>query len=351
MAAVQARKADYLEAGWTDVVVVPESEHFHSWEYEKTPKRKGGRVYIDVRSTGEVTIHEGYLSRKEARRAEKQEQTGTKPLRPEISSGMQTYIDLHRHSVARAELLGRPMIALRLMVAHAIGGSPLWTVRPDPRSTRHEDTAESTEGCRAEAVFDAARREALALLDFSPEEPAVTGGNGDEYGVAGLFLRLLKLSDEAVLGLVPLVIGETMMAGSAAVEAVGTTLGIDMADWWEADAAFFALIRDREVLTRIVAEVAGERVADANAAEKTATLKAIVGAHLDGADGRPKVERWVPRWMRFAPSAYTERGGVGTIRGAKKVEAAAALLAAEESSATILALPAPEREAERSLAA
>ena len=59
----------------------------------------------------------------------------------------------------------------------------------------------------------------------------------------------------------------------------------------------------------------------------------------------------MPRWMRFAPSAYTERGGVGPVRAAKKVEAAAALLVAEEPSATILALPAPERDAEQPLAA
>src|SRR3546814_15631542 len=64
-----ARRAAYLEEGWSDVVIVPASEHFHSWEYEKAGKRKGGRVYVDVRSTGEVTFHEGYLSAKEARRA------------------------------------------------------------------------------------------------------------------------------------------------------------------------------------------------------------------------------------------------------------------------------------------
>ncbi len=351
MAAVEERRAAYLEAGWTDAVIVPTSEHFQSWEYERAAKRKGGRVYIDLRPTGEVTVHEGYISRQEARRAERQEETGTKPVRPEITSGMQTYIDLHRHSAARAELLGHPMVALRLMVAHAIVGSPLWTVRPDPRSTRHEDTAESAEGSRAEAVFDAARRAALALLDFSDEEPHVTGGNGDDYGIAGLFLRLLKLTDAAVVDLIPIVMGETLMAGTAAVEAVGTTLGINMAEWWEADTAFFDLIRDREVLTRMVAEVAGDIVAEANGAEKTKTLKTIIRAHLDGEDGRRKVERWVPRWMRFAPSAYTDRGGVGTVRAASKVEAARTMLEHRQPNAVILALPAPDSKAGQQLAA
>jgi ParB family chromosome partitioning protein len=59
-AAIEARRDDYLDAGWSDVVIVPAGEHFSSWEYEKAPKRKGGRVYIDVRGNGEVTFHEGY---------------------------------------------------------------------------------------------------------------------------------------------------------------------------------------------------------------------------------------------------------------------------------------------------
>src|SRR3546814_5226418 len=95
-----------------------------------------------------------------------------------------------------------------------------------------------------------------------------------------------------------------------------------MADWWQADAAFFELIRDREVLSRIVAEVAGETVATANAGEKTKTLKRIVRDHLDGADGRTRVERWVPKWLSFPASAYTARGGVGTVAAHAKVEAA-----------------------------
>ncbi|WP_319937534.1 hypothetical protein [Sphingomonas cannabina] len=31
-AAVEARRADYLAAGWADAVIVPPDQHFHSWE-------------------------------------------------------------------------------------------------------------------------------------------------------------------------------------------------------------------------------------------------------------------------------------------------------------------------------
>src|SRR3546814_12681692 len=94
------------------------------WSSDVCSSDLGGRVYVDVRSTGEVTFHEGYLYAKEARRAARGD--GPEPAklaRPEVTSTMQTYLDLHRHAAVRAALPGPPGIALRLMVAHPIGGS------------------------------------------------------------------------------------------------------------------------------------------------------------------------------------------------------------------------------------
>ncbi|PTD16816.1 ParB/RepB/Spo0J family partition protein [Sphingomonas fennica] len=348
---IAARSEDYLEAGWSDVVVVPPDTYFHVYELTKAPKRKGGRVYIDVRASGEVTFHEGYLTAKEAKRLERgaTPDTGIKTARPEVTSTMQTYIDLHRHAAVRAALTGHPKVALRLMVAHAIVGSHLWSVKPEPQTARGDEVRESVETCRGEADFDEKRRAVLALLGFSADEPTVTGGNGDDYGLAGVFLRLLDLPDRAVMDVIVIVIGETMAAGSAAVEAVGMTIGIDMARYWQADDAFFELLRDKEVLTRIVAEVAGETVAAANTKEKGKTLKRIVADHLAGGNGRAKVENWVPRWMAFPPSAYTTRGGVGTIKAHAKVEAARRTDDEPDPAApgAVLALPAPDHAPKR----
>ena len=334
-AAIEARRTAYLEDGWSEVVVVPPSGYFQTWEYEKAGKRKGGRVYIDVRSTGEVVFHEGYVSRKEAQRARRIAQGDVseeqKPKRPELTSTLQTYVDLHRHSAVRAAMLDHSSVALRLMVAHAIVGSPLWTVRVEPQATRNEEVRESVETCRGEVVFDERRRAVLGLLGFPPDQPNVAGGNGDEYRLTELFLRLLQLSDAAIMDVIAVVMGETLAAGSAAVEAVGSEITVDMADWWQADAAFFSLLRDREVLGRLVADVAGEAVATANKAEKFKTLKRIIADHLEGAQGREKVERWVPRWLLFPPSAYTSRGGVGTVAAHAKVAAAREMVATEEA--------------------
>lgn len=320
-AAIEARSAAYMDAGWTEVVIVPPEERFAEYEHEHCPKRKGGRVYIDVRDSGEVVFHEGYVTAKEARRLRKSEEvaSGDKPIRPELSSSLQCYVDLHRHAAIRAELLDHPMVALRLMVAHAIAQSHLWKIEAEPRSTRNEAVAKSAAEAPAEFVFGERRKAALALLGLDPEERRITKGYPYSRDGAAIFARLLSLDETQVLDILSVVMGETLASGGVFAEAVGTQIAVDMSNWWEADDALFDLIRDREVMLAIVKEVAGPKIAQANASEKAKTLKTIVRNYLDGADGRAKVEGWVPRWMRFAPSAYTKRGGVATVKAHAKI--------------------------------
>src|SRR3546814_899381 len=317
---IEERREAYLDEGWSDVVIVAPGEYFPRYEFVRAPKRKGGRVYIDVAANGEVAFYEGYVTSKEAKRIERGEKidTGPKVPRPEVTGTMQTYIDLHRHAAVRTALTCHPKVALRLMVAHAIAGSWLWKIKPEPQTCRNDAVKESVETCRAETEFDEKRRAALALLGFDPERETVVREcvyGDDRASLVPLFLRLLDLPDRAVMDVIMIVIGETLESGSAAVEAVGGEIGVDMSTYWQADDAFFECLRDKEILTRIVAEVAGEGIAEANGKEPGKVLKRIVRDHLGGANGRAKVENWVPKWMAFPPAAYTERGGVGRSEG------------------------------------
>ena len=309
-AEIERRREAWLEAGWSDVVVIPPQEHFSAWEYEKAPKRKGGRIYVDLRANGEAVIHEGYLNRKEAqRRASGQGETDRpKLVRAELTSTLNCYVDLHRHAAARAALLDRPGVALRLMLAHAIAGSPLWRVQPDPQAARNDDVAQSVGECRGEGVFDERRRSVLALLGIDADAPHLVGDH-DAPELVTLFHRMLDLPDTAVMDIVAVVMGECLASGSMAVEAVGLVLGVDMGQWWTGDDAFLGLLRDRELLGALLADVAGEDVAAANAGEKAKTQRRILGDHLRGESGRQVRAGWVPRWMAFPPSAYTARGG------------------------------------------
>src|SRR3546814_7926860 len=105
---------------------------------------------------------------KEARQRAKGElgADATKPVRPEVSAALGNYIDLHRHAAVRASLLSEPGVALRLMVAHAIVGSPLWRVDIERQRAASDAIAESVEVSASEATFDQQRRAVLDLLGF-----------------------------------------------------------------------------------------------------------------------------------------------------------------------------------------
>src|SRR6202008_1882530 len=118
----------------------------------------------------------------------------------------------------------------------------------------------------------------------------LTGGNGDDRGTVVLFIRLLALSDADVLRVLAVAMGETLAAGSGVVEALGVHLKLDMAAVWQPDDAFFDLIRDRQVINALLAEVASKRIADGNVTEKVAAQKRIVRDCLAGINGRAKVE-------------------------------------------------------------
>ncbi|CDX57977.1 hypothetical protein MPL3365_290033 [Mesorhizobium plurifarium] len=79
-------------------------------------------------------------------------------------------------------------------------------------------------------------------------------------------------------------------------------------------------MRDRQVATEILADVGGRLVADGNASEKVNTQKKIIRDFLCGENGRQKVEGWLPRWMAFPVSSYTNRGGLRTADQWAKVQ-------------------------------
>jgi ParB family chromosome partitioning protein len=318
-AAIEAKAASYREAGWSDVIVLEPGSYFHAWEHERRTKKQGGKVFIAVGHRGDVTVHEGYVSLREARR-QKQTEAGEKPKRPELTAPVQNYIDLHRHAVVRSKVAAKPMLALRLVLAHAIVGSGLWNVRVEPQRAATDAIAESVETCASEAVFDVERRAVLASLGFDAEAPRVTNGYDAECGISGLFMRLIDLPDETVIEALAIIMAETLEAGSTLIETLGQHLRIDMADAFSVDGALLDLIKDREVLDALIAETAGQVAADANARATGKVKRQIVADCLAGTNGRAKVERFVPRWMTFPPSTYTTRGGVATVNRAASVE-------------------------------
>jgi len=316
--ALAARREALLAEGWTAVEVLETGQSFESWKHERVSKAKGGKVFLAVSARGEVTAHEGWLTAREARRAQAAAarqvsgaaggaggEASLTAERAEVTRVQQSYIDLHRLAAVRAVLTDHAGVALRLLVAHAVAGSPLWRVEVDPRRAGNEAVSASLEVAPAEATFRAKRAAAAALLGLEADGGLV--GRRREGGAAAIFAKLLSLSEADVLAVAAVVMGETLAAGSAEVEAAGLHLKVDMAALWSPDQAFFDLIRDREAVNAMLREVGGKKVADGNLAEKVKTQKAILRDFLEGTGDRPKVAKWTPKWLTFPALAYTRR--------------------------------------------
>ncbi len=317
--AIAAKRDALLAEGWAEVEILEPGERFQTWEHEATSKEAGGRVYIAVSHRGEVEVHAGYLTEKEARHRRKArdavasgETDGeAKAARPEITKAMQNYLELHRHAAVRRKLLDHPGVALRLMVAHAIAGSALWMVTAEPQKPSNEAIGKSLAASKAQAAFEAERREVLKPLDLPQHGYTVTRCNGDDYRTAQVFAVLLTLSDEQVARVLAFVMAETLESGTAVVEALGNHLKVDMAETWEPDAAFFDLLKDKTVINAMVKQVAGKRVADGNLTATGKVQKQIIRDCLTGSNDRKKVEGWLPNYMAFPFKAYTQNGGIG----------------------------------------
>lgn len=319
--AIAVRREAYLGAGWGEVVILDKNSHFQTWEHEKCAKRKGGKVFVAVSPRGEVTFHEGYVTRKEASRKAKAEakgdvETEASTARPEVSSGLQSYIDLHRLAAVRAALVDDAGVALRLMLAHVIGGSRLWSVKPEPMRSGREATDESVAASAGEKTFTARRSKVLALLDF-PENASLLAGHDQE--TPAIFAHLLSLSDAKIMTILAVVMADSLEAGSSLVESVGAHLKVNVRGRWRADDAFFDLVRDKETLAAMIGDLAGKRVANAHISVTGKVQKGIIRDCLTGTNGREKVADWVPRWLEFPVRAYKANGGFQTLARWKSV--------------------------------
>jgi ParB family transcriptional regulator, chromosome partitioning protein len=315
MKAVAAKRDEYLAAGWSRVEVLQQGQHFHNWDHEKTAKKKGGAVFITVSERGEVETHEGYLSRSEARKRERQatsEVEASKPAKAELTAPMQNYVELHRLAAIRLELLNHPQIALRLVLAHMIVGSPLWSVKAEPQKPAKPEIGASVAANPATRFFEERRKELLEVCGFEEDRAELVRPNGDDYRLARLFARLLKLTADDVLRLLALAMAETLACGTAAAEAVAVTTGASLKDW-RPDGVFFDLLGGKDVVSAMLADIGSPAVADGNRNETSKVQKGIIKDFLQGTNGREHKADWLPRYFQFPPQAYTERGGIGVV--------------------------------------
>ena len=304
-AAIAAERERLIAVGWSQVHVIAPGQRFQAWEFDKVPKARGGAVYIDVEPDGHVTVHKGLLPRTGAARTTVcAAGDGVKNERPEMSAPLANAVDLVRHSAVRLAVARAPKIALRLALAHMIGGSKLWQVAAEAQTPHNDTIALWCDALPTQAAIDPLRQDAIARLGLD----GVMLIDRDRSGTrtASIFAQLVDWPDQDVSGLLAVGMADALALGTGLIDTLGAVLDVDVGQHWQPDDVFFDLVKDREAITAMLAEVLGDTAAASYLTETGTKKKAILRKALAG-DGRTKVKGWLPRYMRWPQTGYTGR--------------------------------------------
>jgi ParB family chromosome partitioning protein len=312
-AAIAERREKMLESGWADVHIIEPDRRFQPWDYESVSKADGGSVYVVVEPDGHVTVHKGLKPRGETRRTKRKpgeddsaERAVAAVERAEMSAPLASYVDLVRHSAVRLAVADAPDVALRLMLAHAIGGGRWWKVEPEAQRPETPAIGEAVAGLASESAFVKRRAKAAKMLRVDTDSAPIVGHDASGYRTTEVFARLLDMTDAQVLQVLAVVMAETLAAGADLIDILGQRLKVDCLQHWQPDDTYFALVRDREAVSGMLAEVISETAANAYLTEAGTKKKAIIRKALAG-DGRTRKEHWTPRYMAFPQGGYTKR--------------------------------------------
>ncbi|MFN3253426.1 hypothetical protein [Roseibium album] len=219
---------------------------------------------------------------------------------------------LHRHAAIRLAMMKDPQLAMRVMVAHAICGSDLWQVRPEPQKADREASAASLANAKAQSAFDAERKDILTLLGLPEKGPTLTRPFGADLRIGALLTTLIKLAETDVMRILTFVMAETLSAGTSLNEQIGNHLEVDMTGLWEPEDAFFDLLRDKSALHEILKETGGKEIANANISATVKVQKQAIRDNLKTAQDDGTNAQWLPRYLKFPFTACT-RSGAGRL--------------------------------------
>ena len=308
---IAEKRDEYIKAGWDDVIILDIGKRFSTWDFVKTAKKYGGRIYVEAHESGEVAFHEGYITEKE-HKARERKLSGTidktsSIVKPELTAASHNYIALHRHVAVRAKLLSNHNMAFCLFVAHAIGSSGHWSVKPDYQKADKPETEQSIAESIGQIEFLEERDAILKLLGWEIDESNehICGFN---YQSAALILpKLLKMPAEDVMRILTFVMAETLAADSVMVEMLASLLDVNMKDYWQPEETYFNLIRDKRAINGMLEHIGGEYVAKSNISSTAKIQKGIINDFLTG-NGREQNVDWMPKHWNVPIDSYTKDG-------------------------------------------
>jgi ParB family chromosome partitioning protein len=179
-------------------------------------------------------------------------------------------------------------------------------VEAEQRRPATAEIGEAAAKLPSEYAFAKRRAKVAKLLRMDGQVASLVAYDASGARTAEVFARLLDMTDTQVMQVLAMVMAETLAAGTDLIDTLGQRLKVDCLQHWQPDEPFFVLVKDREAVSGMLAEVIGETAANSYLTEP-GIKKAIIRKALAG-DGRSKVEGWSP--LRGLPATWPSRNGV-----------------------------------------
>jgi ParB family chromosome partitioning protein len=113
------------------------------------------------------------------------------------------------------------------------------------------------------------------------------------------------MSDEEVLTVLSLIMARTLAADSPIVEALLHVLSVDLSGYWAPDEPFFELLRDKQVINTLLAEVSSDDTAKTMLSETGRAQKDKLTAEA--------APDWRPGWMQVPPKSVLDGAKQGPV--------------------------------------
>ena len=267
----------YTERGWKNERV----EFFDKWQYEKKSKKNGGRVYWQQNSkTGEVSFYEGYARLAKAGKAPKEKgKEGEAAPKPATSQAFDRYMAEVRHAAVQRHMIDNKRAGLVATLILLLKECDNIGFRSGGAALTDEQRLSLINSDNFLVVHD----------DFKEmlKELGIKEDNRYDIKIDKVAAILMEQTLPTLEGYIIKTVARKWDYESKDGDAIGKAIGLTQVNIWEADAAFWDGIKNKDTLIKIAKE--NKIPIDPNATAKV--IRAIVSEKIS--------DDWRPTWLKF----------------------------------------------------
>lgn len=289
---IEKIKTTFEQNGWITEV---SHERYYDWEYTDVTKAKGGKAYIFVDDSGEVTVKKGILTNAAFRALEKQATSQgsgdveTPKEKPEVTKKLNEYLLGYLTQSARSLVLEDYDLAQRILLVMLLTHDGALSISYDEQLQRVNGEITNGELFAGQKSVEGKARVATALKNVGIKSS--DSHHSRDFGK--LLTKVMKLDIGEVQQGIQAVLIQAITLTSCATKKINQHIKPDMSHFWQAEqsGAFFDAISAKSLLLSILESLTDKKTAAENANNKVVEIRDLVKATACEQEG------WTPKYL------------------------------------------------------